>query len=334
MTKHVLVRMTLLGVATVGVAALADMATLGAQSYKRIRCESRDDREQFCRASVGGDARLVRQLSNTPCRQGQNWRWTSDGFYVRDGCRAEFEYVERGSVGGGSGGGWGGSYDRLRCESEQNREKYCNASIGGNVTVARQLSDTACIQDRTWNWDRNGIRVWGGCRAEFSYQRRGSSGGGWGGSGGGSGGGWSNPYDRLTCQSLGNREQYCAAQINGDVRVVRQLGGQTCVQGRTWNWNHDGIRVWANCRAEFEYRRADGSGGSGGNWGGGGRRERVTCKSEDFRERFCRADISGAVRIVKQKSDRPCVQGRTWTWSHDGIRVWEGCAAEFEYVAR
>jgi len=326
--------------AAVGVAALLAGSTVDAQSYRRIRCESRDGREQFCRASIGGDVRLVRQLSDTPCRRGQNWRSATDGIYVRDGCRAEFEYLEPGSGWGGSGSGWGGgsggSYDRLRCESENNRDRYCAASIAGNVSVTRQLSDTACIQGRTWSWDRNGIRVWNGCRAEFSYQRRSGSGAGWGS--GGSGGGWDNPYSRLTCRSSGNREEYCSASISGDVRVVRQLGGTACVQGRTWNWSHDGIRVWSGCRAEFEYRRGDSWGGSGGGFGGGwgssGQSRRIACESKDYRERFCPATISGSVRVVKQKSDRPCDLGRTWNWSHDGIRVWDGCSAEFEYLSR
>jgi hypothetical protein len=36
------------------------------------------------------------------------------------------------------------------------------------VQLLRTLSDSACIEGRTWGWDRNGVWVDRGCRAEFS----------------------------------------------------------------------------------------------------------------------------------------------------------------------
>jgi hypothetical protein len=251
---------------------------------------------------------------------------------------------------------WGSSYDRIRCESKDGRDEYCRASISGDVRVLRQFSDRACIEGRTWRWDRNGISVRDGCRAEFEFRRRdggsGGSGGGWSGSGGSWGGNWS----RMTCQSQNDREQLCRAPIAGDVNVVRQLSDQDCIYGRNWSWNADGIRVRDGCRAEFEYRRRDGgSGGSGGGWGGsgsgggwggsgsgggwgggggGGRRDRVTCQSQKDREQFCPAPIGGDVRIVRQMSDEDCIYRKTWNWNQEGIRVYGGCRAEFEYTRR
>ena len=245
---------------TVRVAGVIAMATacaviagvnLGAQGdrYDRLRCESRQGADEFCSAPIAGDVRVVRQLSDTDCRQGRNWRWDSSGIYVRDGCRAEFEYRRRGGGGwGGGGGGWGGSgggsgRDRVTCQSQKDREQFCPAPIAGDVRLARQLSDAPCKQGRTWNWNRDGVRVWEGCRAEFEYRRR----------GGDLDPGSSN-LRRVTCQSQKDREQFCPAPIEGDMRVFRQISDTRCRQGRNWNWTRDGVRVWEGCRAEFEYR--------------------------------------------------------------------------------
>lgn len=259
MEKAVVIRLALgLGV-VVGLApSIAPPVSAGGQSWdsQRLRCESRDGREQFCSASIAGDVRVARQLSSTRCTEGDNWRWQRDGISVRNGCRAEFEFRSRSTGGGwggsgggwgGSGGGWGGSggrnRDRVTCQSERNRETFCPAAIGGQVVVARQLSDTACIEGRTWSWNRDGVRVRDGCRAEFEFTRR---------------GGELNPgasnWQRVTCQSQRDREQFCPAPIEGDVRMARQLSDTACVQRRNWDWTSDGVRVWSGCRAEFEFR--------------------------------------------------------------------------------
>jgi hypothetical protein len=229
------------------VAGAPGAAPLDAQSgrYERLRCESRNNREQFCQASIDGDVRVVRQLSDTACREGRTWRWDRNGITVRDGCRAEFEYRRRDSGWGGSGGGWGGGagYDVVTCQSTRGREDFCPAPIAGDVRVSRQLSEDACTQERTWNWNRDGIRVYDGCRAEFRYRRR---------------SGELNPaasnLKLVTCQSQKDREQFCPAPIEGGVRVFRRLSDTTCREGANWSWTREGVRVWRGCRAEFEYR--------------------------------------------------------------------------------
>jgi len=229
-----------------------------------------------------------------------------------------------------------GAYSRIRCESSNNREEFCPASIAGSVRIVRQLSDTPCTSGRNWNWNSNGVRVWGGCRAEFEY-RRGDSygGGGWGGSGGWDSGGWGGSssggrWEQVTCQSKKDREQFCPAPIGGDVRLYRQLSDEPCRQGRNWWWNKDGVRVMDGCRAEFRYRprRGDGSTAQGPE------RVVVTCQSEKDRERFCPAPIAGDVRLVRQISDTPCREGRNWTWTSTGVRVRDGCRGDFEYRKR
>jgi Protein of unknown function (DUF3011) len=57
---------------------------------------------------------------------------------------------------------------RVRCESKNNKYNYCQVKTRGGVSLDRRLNDTPCIQGRTWGYDKNGIWVSGGCRADFS----------------------------------------------------------------------------------------------------------------------------------------------------------------------
>jgi len=57
-----------------------------------VTCESQGGDNRFCQVDVGGGGRvyLERQLSNTPCYEGQNWGWNRAGVWVSQGCRATF----------------------------------------------------------------------------------------------------------------------------------------------------------------------------------------------------------------------------------------------------
>lgn len=146
----------------------------GSSNGQTFRCESQDGRYREC-ATNGRSARMVRQLSDASCVQGRTWGTTRNGVWVDRGCRAEFS----------SGTGWGNHrnrYDRddyrgdygygqtLRCESQDNRTRQCNASIRRDVRLVRQLSDTRCIEGQNWGWDRRGVWVSRGCRAEFEIR--------------------------------------------------------------------------------------------------------------------------------------------------------------------
>jgi hypothetical protein len=56
----------------------------------------------------------------------------------------------------------------------------------------------------------------------------------------------------------------------------------------------------------------------------------VRCESRDYRERLCRADTAGGVRLARQLGDAACRQGRTWGTTRSGIWVSNGCRADFE----
>jgi hypothetical protein len=58
---------------------------------------------------------------------------------------------------------------------------------------------------------------------------------------------------------------------------------------------------------------------------------RVTVESGNGGRTYRRVSIDGRVRLVKQLSSAPCVQGRSWGYDSGGIWVDNGCRAEFEY---
>jgi hypothetical protein len=136
----------------------------GNGGYGTFRCESDNERTRHCNADTRGGVRMNRQLSDSPCIQGRSWGYDNSGVWVSQGCRAEFTTGGGGPVYGEPGGGYG---QTLRCESQDKRQRRCNVSVRRGVDIVRQLSGTRCVQGQNWGWDRSGIWVSGGCRAEF-----------------------------------------------------------------------------------------------------------------------------------------------------------------------
>ncbi len=68
----------------------------GAYTETRVTCESRSGDREECRIPRGARVKLVKQLSQSPCRSNDTYG-TGDGYlWVAKGCRAEF-VVSRGS---------------------------------------------------------------------------------------------------------------------------------------------------------------------------------------------------------------------------------------------
>lgn len=200
----------------------------------------------------------------------------------------------------------------LRCESSDNRSRFCPADTRGGVRVARQLSDTRCIEGRTWGVRPDGIWVDDGCRADFLL---------------GHGGGYGRDERGraiVRCESRNGRWTHCDADTRGGVRLARQLSASRCIEGQTWGYDRRGIWVAGGCRADFRVR------------GGVGRdpARLVRCESSDKRSRFCQVDTRGGVRLVRQLSDSPCIEGRSWGVQRGGIWVDHGCRAMFEIDSR
>jgi hypothetical protein len=53
------------------------------------------------------------------------------------------------------------------------------------------------------------------------------------------------------------------------------------------------------------------------------------CASSDERYRECQLPVDGRARIVKQRSDAPCIEGRSWGQRGDRVWVDHGCRARF-----
>lgn len=150
-----------------------------------VVCESARDRHNRCPIDTRYGVVLVRQLSDTRCREGHNWGVDGNVVWVDHGCRAEFApgtHARRGYVYGSSGygypqSGYGNGYGYpqpgygegqvLSCASNDGRQSYCRAQIYRGVELLRQESRSACIQGQSWGWDRGGVWVAGGCRAQF-----------------------------------------------------------------------------------------------------------------------------------------------------------------------
>jgi hypothetical protein len=55
----------------------------------------------------------------------------------------------------------------VRCESDGGYQ-YCRADTRNGVRLYRQLSRSSCQYNNTWGYDRRGVWVDNGCRAEFA----------------------------------------------------------------------------------------------------------------------------------------------------------------------
>mgnify|MGYP001773197779 CR=1 FL=1 len=131
-----------------------------AGEYK-VLCSSDSYKYHYCR--INGQVRSVRlykRVSDTLCVKGSNWDYDRNGIWVSKGCQAYFvvnTYTE----------------NTVRCESNDYKYHYCRADIGNRVVLLkRKLSDSTCVKGVNWGYNRNGIWVNKGCRADFAVRGR------------------------------------------------------------------------------------------------------------------------------------------------------------------
>lgn len=213
------------------------------------------------------------------------------------------------------------SAQTISCSSDDGRRHYCPADTRGGVRLVKQRSDSACNQGYSWGFDRGGVWVDRGCRADFavdSYQYRGPGPGSVG---------------TISCSSDDGRRHYCQADSRGRIRLSRQRSESPCREGYSWGTDGGGVWVDHGCRADFSI-----DGGRGGwdrDWNGGGSYyqgggQMVSCSSDDMRRNYCQADTRGGVQLVKQRSESACRQGYSWGYDRRGIWVDHGCRADFQ----
>jgi hypothetical protein len=203
--------------------------------------------------------------------------------------------------------GYNNNSQVVTCQSRDQRTVYCNLDTRYGVRIYRQLSSGACIEGRTWGWDRSGVWVSQGCRAEFAVADNSGYGSGYYGNsryGYGSGyygnSGYNNGYygnngynsgyygnssrygyggsHTFRCESINSGVTYCDVDTRSGVRLVRRLSQAYCAEGSNWGTTRQGVWVSDGCRAEFQvggygsYGYGNGYGsnyGYGGNYGGG-----------------------------------------------------------------
>ncbi len=146
----------------------------------------------------------------------------------------------------------------LRCESKDYRDALCPAPTRDGVVLVGQLSRSACIEGRTWGYNRRGVWVSRGCAADFQLlDRRGD---GFRPSPPGAGPPSVRPPDRnpgiwrellVTCESHRYAYNYCAVPVRSEVRLLRQTSRSACVYGRSWGYDRRGVWVDGGCQGEF-----------------------------------------------------------------------------------
>ena len=221
------------------------------QNGRQITCASDDGRRHHCDVDTSRGVQMTNQRSGSACVEGQTWGTDRGGIWVDRGCRADFLLGGRGrGWGNGGGQGWGNNGGgTLTCSSDDGGRHYCNADTTRGVQMTNQRSGSSCVQGQTWGYDRRGVWVDRGCRADFSLGN-GNNRPGWG-NGGGQGWG-NNGGGTITCSSDDGGRHYCNADTNRGVRMVNQRSGSACVQGQTWGYDRRGIWVDRGCRADFE----------------------------------------------------------------------------------
>ena len=225
------------------------------------------------------------------------------------------------------GGTIASAQSTLTCSSNDGKRHYCSADTRGGVRMVNQRSGSPCQQGSTWGYDRSGVWVDRGCRADFEIGTMGNRGYGRDRNMNGNRG----QVQTITCSSDDGRRHYCNADTRGGVQMVNQRSGSPCQQGSGWGYDGNGIWVDRGCRADFQV------GAGGNNWNNGRRGQdfrnggaTITCSSDDGRRHYCNADTRGGVRLVNQRSGSPCQEGATWGYDRNGVWVDRGCRADFQ----
>jgi hypothetical protein len=99
---------------------------------RHVTCGSQNYGYKYCRIYTGGRVRLVHQMSNKPCDEGETWGYDGQGVWVDKGCRADFIVDE-------AYGGWDSGYDRgndYRRDHHSSSRHHQDNNIGAALGVA------------------------------------------------------------------------------------------------------------------------------------------------------------------------------------------------------
>lgn len=145
----------------------------------------------------------------------------------------------------------------IRCQSKRDRDNYCTADTSGGVKLRKVLSSAPCVEGDSWGFDRTGIWVRKGCRADFDVPRAYSTGRGWK-----SQRGYGRYYRdgeqqgegvaaRVVCEARGQQRVVCPVQDLRNVDLVFERSRERCRFNVSWGFDDKSIWVDQGCRAEF-----------------------------------------------------------------------------------
>ena len=131
----------------------------------------------------------------------------------------------------------------------------------------------------------------------------------------------------VSCDSYGGSRNTCGADTRNGVALARQLSGAKCKRGTTWGILNDN-QIWVDqgCRGIFTTGVIWTNGG-----GGGGGQKFLTCASYSNRRAECPANTNGWVKLTRQWSNAPCIQGSSWGYNNRMVWVDRGCRADFAF---
>lgn len=250
-------------------------------------------------------------------------------------------------------GGW--VAEEVICTSVKGAYEECAAPFRGTAVITQQISQSACVEGRSWGQKPGVIWVNNGCRARFGIVRGGAgdgsvgnnnggmdNNGGMGNNNGGAGnnnGGMGNnsggivPPRKITCISNRGRYRECNTGTRGRVQLVNRLNNSlACTVGRSWG-QRPGV-VWVNrgCRAQFAAtRRVVGPVGAPTTWVRDPNYS-VNCMSADGRRTTCTWDTRYGRPTLVERRNGTCLEGRDWGYDDNGqLWVTSACGARFGY---
>ncbi|WP_300618612.1 DUF3011 domain-containing protein [Dokdonella sp.] len=142
----------------------------------------------------------------------------------------------------------------IECRSVGMRPQTCSTPWR-RAELARQTSNSTCVEGRTWGSRRGEVWVDRGCGGVFVEAGAGV------GPGPGQGGwrpgpGWDQDIV-VRCGSPRFNYNMCQVDTGRGSRVTlrRQLSDTRCVEGRNWGWNRAGVWVDQGCSGEFVVER-------------------------------------------------------------------------------
>ncbi len=260
-------------------------------NVQTITCSANSDDKLRCKTDTSKGVTFVRQISGSPCNEGQTWGWDGSGIWVSHGCRAVFALGSSSSA---------GIPETIKCSSDDEHWHFCPADTHGGVRVSRQISEAACTQGTSWGYDDRGIWVDRGCRAEFTT------------------GGIA--AQAIRCSSDDGERHICPTDTRGGIQLSRQISGSPCNQGYSWGYDASGIWVDHGCRAEFTVGSYNATYAS---------KAEISCTSDEGGRHFCWTGPHRNIDMEQQISDAPCVPGTSWGEDTNGVWVDQGCRAIF-----